>query len=39
MEYYWIAPALIPYTFLCGLVIHLIADRRNRKARRVRNPK
>ena len=29
-----IIPAILVYTFLCGLIIHLISDRINRKARR-----
>ena len=34
MQYLWIVPALILYTFICGLIIHLIEDRHNRKTRR-----
>ena len=34
MEYLWILPAFILYTFTCGFVIHLISDRHNRTERR-----
>ena len=34
MEYLWIFPAFILYTFACGFVIHLISDRHNRTERR-----
>lgn len=34
MQYLWIFPALLLYTFVCGLIIHLIEDRHNRAERR-----
>ena len=34
MDYLWIFPAFILYTFACGFVIHLISDRHNRHERR-----